>query len=186
MRDVPERVNLVRAGDPLITGPCGSRITWTTALVLEALLGLGCEHRERVRMALRALTISPEWCDNIYQHGLSSWRRTEPYSMDEINEFEAGRVQQFRYGVIGSLTELTKADTSHVPFYLRRMARVSASDGDEYPLGMPGVQEGCRIIMTRAPSQVRDSKVRRLAKARLWGFAAGQHAADGAFAGGAE
>ena len=178
-------VNLVKAADSLIGWPCGPRITWTTALALEALLKLGYEENERVQAALRMLTMS-RWCDNAQQHGLSGTgeiRRKEPYSVEEIEKIEGDCIQQFRYGGISGTEEIERADMAHIPFYMRRIAHNATPDGDEYPLRMPDVGGGCPLIMTRALSQVKDEKLRRLAEARLWEFAGCQHSSDGSFPG---
>ena len=178
-------VNLVKAGDSLIGWPCGPRITWTTALALEALLKLGYEEEERVQAALRMLTMS-RWCDNAQQHGLSGTgeiRRREPYSIEEIEKIEENCIQQFRYGGISGTEEIERADMAHIPFYMRRIAYKSTPDGEEYPLRMPDVGGGCPLIMTRALSQVKNKKLRRLAEAKLWKFAGWQHSPDGSFPG---
>lgn len=178
-------VNLVKEGDSLIGWPCGPRITWTTALALEALLKLGYEEKERVQAALRMLTMS-RWCDNAQQHGLSGTgeiRRREPYSIEEIEKIEEGCIQQFRYGGVSGTEEIERADMAHIPFYMRRIAHKSTPDGEEYPLRMPDVGGGCPLIMTRALSQVKNEKLRRLAEANLWKFAGWQHSPDGSFPG---
>jgi len=178
-------VNLVRAGDSLIGWPCGPRITWTTALALEALLKLGYEENERVQSALRMLTMS-RWCDNAQQHGLSGtgeMRRKEPYTQEEIEKIEEDCIQQFKYCGISGTEEIKGADMAHIPFYIRRTAHVSTPDGDEYPLRMPDVGGGCPLIMTRALSQVKNEKLRRLAQTNLWKFAGWQHSPDGSFPG---
>jgi len=178
-------VNLVKAGDSLIGWPCGPRITWTTALALEALLKLGYEENERVQAALRTLTMS-RWCDNAQQHGLSGtgeMRRKEPYSVEEIEKIEQDCIQQFRYGGISGTEEIERADTAHIPFYMRRIAHKSTPDGEVYPLRMPDVGGGCPLIMTRALSQVKNKKLRRLVEANLWKFAGWQDSRDGSFPG---
>lgn len=176
-------VNVVKAGDSLIRWPCGPRIMWTTALVLEALLELGYEENERVQAALRMLTMS-RWCDNAQQHGLSGTgeiKRREPYSMDEIEEIEKDRIQLFRYGGIGGIEEIERADMAHKPFYMRRIAHNSTANGDEYPLRMPGAWGGCPVIMTRALSRVKNEKLRRLTEAQLWRIAGWQHSQNTSF-----
>ena len=178
-------VNLVKDGDDLVAWPCGPRITWTTALILEALLKLGCERADRVQTALQTLT-TIRWCDNAQQHGLSRGGErgcAEPYSMDEIEAMEQAYIQRYRYGGIRSPKELRTADTSHVPFYLPRVAHNQAAGADEYPLRMPGAGGGCEVITARALSLTTDHKLRRLAQAHLWEYVGEQRAADGSFAG---
>ena len=178
-------VRLVRAGDSLIGWPCGPRITWTTALVLEALLKLGYEETERVQAALRMLSMS-RWCDNAQQHGLSGTgeiKRKEPYSNEEIEKIRQESIQQFRYGGIRGTGEIERADMAHIPFYLRRIKHIPRADADEYELGMPEVGGGCPVIMTRALSRVKNEKLRRLAEARVWETAGGQHSQDTSYSG---
>jgi len=169
--------NLVKAGDDLIVNPCGPRIMWPTALVLEALLKLGYEENERVQAALRTLMFS-DWCECGYQHGLSGFRRKEPLSMEEIEKIEESCIQQFRSGGAG---ELEKEDLTHRGHMLR-IAHNSLGDVDEYPLRMQPHIQGCEVATTRAMSRVRNEKMRRFAEAHLWRFAGRQHSGDGRFA----
>ena len=178
-------VGLVRAGDSLISWACGPRITWTTALVLEALLKLGYEGTERVQAALKMLSMS-RWCDNAQQHGLSGTgeiKRKEPYSNEEIAKITEESIQLFRYGGIRGTEEIKRADMAHIPFYLRRMKHIPRAGADEYELGLPEVGGGCPVIMTRALSQVKDEKLKRLAEAHLWETAGGQHSQDASYSG---
>ena len=178
-------VGLVKAGDSLISWPCGPRITWTTALVLEALLKLGYEDNERVQAALQMLSMS-RWCDNAQQHGLSGTgeiRRKEPYSTEEIEKMVEESIQQFRYGGISGIKEIERADVAHIPFYLRRVKHIPRAGADEYELLMPEVGGGCPLIMTRALSHVKNRRLRRLAEAQLWMVAAGQHSQDTSYTG---
>ena len=178
-------VGLVRAGDSLIGWPCGPRITWTTALVLEALLRLGYEETERVQAALKMLSMS-RWCDNAQQHGLSGTgeiKRKEPYSNEEIERIRGESIQLFRYGGIGGTEEIERADVAHIPFYLRRIRDIPRAGADEYELRMPEVGGGCPVIMTRALSRVKNEKLRGLAEARLWETAGGQHSQDASYSG---
>ena len=167
-RATTREVNLVKAGDPLIADPCGPRIMWPSALVLEALLMLGCEKTERVQTALRTLTVNPNWCDNAYQHGLSDWKRTIPFSMEEIEFFDKICIRQFRYGGICNPTgTLERGAFDH----FRRIGHYSTAQGEVYRLRMPcEVGEGCRIMMVKALSLASDTKLRRIVNVNLWGF----------------
>jgi hypothetical protein len=180
----------VKAGDDLIGEPCGPRIMWPNALVLEALLKLGYEANERVQRNLRTLMLSKigrSWCECGYQHGLTGLRK-EPYSMEEIEKIERDSMEQFRYGGISSVRELETRDMVHRSG--ERMPRIAhgttteAEGGiDEYPLRMPSHLQGCELITTRALSQIKDEKMRRLTESHLWRFAGRQHSADGRFTG---
>ncbi len=169
--------NLVKAGDDLIVNPCGPRIMWPTALVLEALLKLGYEENGRVQEAIRTLMFR-DWCECGYQHGLSESRRKEPFSMEEIEKIEESCIQQFRNGGAG---ELEKEDLTHRGHMLR-IAHNSLGEVDEYPLRMQTHLQGCEVATTRVMSQVGNEKMRRFAEAHLWRFAGRQHSSDGRFA----
>jgi len=168
-----KEVNLVRDGDGLVRQPCGPRITWTTALVLGALLKLGYEGNRRVQVALRTLC-TVRWCDNVQQYGV---QRKEPYSMYEIGERVKEGVQGYRMPY-GGVEALKKADMSHIPFYTRRVKHSHTGGMDKYVLRLTDVGEGCSIIMTRALSYVKNKRLRRLAEARLWLLAGCQHSRD--------
>jgi len=172
---------IIKAADDQIINPCGPRIMWPNALVLEALLMLGYEHHERIQTALRTLLTGRDWCECGFQHGLSSWRRHEPYSTEDIETFEKACIQQYTYGGVTSLDALRKWDVA----YTRRKLRVShkpVTGGTEYQLRMPSHIQGCEAVTTRAMSHVTDEKLRRFAEAHLWRFAGLQHSADGQFA----
>lgn len=176
-------VNLVRAGDDLVGWPCGPRITWTSALAVEALLKLGCENAERVQDALRTLTLC-RWCDNAQQHGLGDRGAIAlgRSTMERIEAQEQEAIRRYRYGNLEGPETLATGDMSHAPFFLVRQVCNSGPDGDEYPLWMPDLGEGCGIIMTRALAGVKDKYLKKLAEAHLWKFAGAQRPPDGAFA----
>jgi bifunctional DNA-binding transcriptional regulator/antitoxin component of YhaV-PrlF toxin-antitoxin module len=171
----------VMAGDDLICAPCGPRIMWPNALVLEALLRLGYEDQPRVQTALRTMT-AHDWCECAYQHGVSDWRSSGPLTIDQIAQFEQTCIAQYRYGGISDLQELAQADMSHAPFRLPRVAHTRTDGADEYPLEMPEHTQGCEAITTRAMSRIRDARVRRFAQAHLWRFAGKQRGPKGEFA----
>lgn len=172
----------VMAGDDLIRAPCGPRIMWPNALVLEALLHLGYEAHDRVQTALRTMT-THEWCECGYQHGSSGWRSIEPLTMDAIEKMETDCVGQFKYGGISSIADLEKMDlTKKVGVKMFRVSHRSERGVDIFPLGVPVHIQGCEFITTRAMSRVGNEKMRRFAEAHLWRFASQQHAPNGEFA----
>jgi len=175
-------VNLVRAGDDLVGWPCGPRITWTSALAVEALLKLGCENAERVQDALQTLTLS-RWCDNAQQYGIRDRGEITlgRSAMERIEAQEQEAIRRYLYGNTEGPKTLASGDMSHAPFSLVRVACNSGPDGDEYPLWMPDLGEGCAIIMTRALASVKDKKLKKLAEGHLWRFAGTQRPPDGAF-----
>jgi len=170
----------VIAGDNLIVAPCGPRIMWPNGLCLDALLQAGYEDHERIQAALRTLTTN-EWCECGYQHGTSSWRRTEPLTKDQLAEFEAVCAAQYRYGGLSSQDALVQADLAAPTLDQYRVSHRATEAGDEYAIKMPEHTQGCEAITTRSLSHVRDPKPRRFAEAHLWRFASRQHAADGSF-----
>lgn len=176
-----KEINLVRAGEPLATDPCGPKISWPTALVMEALLKLNCENLQRVKTALHTLTINPFWCDNSYQHGLSEWKRTTPPSMENIEGFKQYLIQFFKYGGIRNPQELAKADVSHQPFYTKRVKRLPSKNAEKYLLRMPDASEGCRIMMIRALCRASNPVLQKILELFLWNYAAVQNYKDGTF-----
>jgi hypothetical protein len=169
----------VMAGDDLIGAPCGPRIMWPNALVLEALLALGYEGHPRVQRALRTL-LTQEWCECGYQDGLAAWRRSEPFTMEEIEAIEAACISQYRFGG-RRIEDLRRADMAHPRFHIPRIAHTTSGGADEYLLRMDGHLQGCEVITTRAMSRVADRRMRRFAEAHLWRFASYQHSPDGRF-----
>ncbi|MHC4203905.1 MAG: hypothetical protein ACYSTT_04595 [Planctomycetota bacterium] len=176
-----KEANLVCAGEPLALDPCGARISWPTALVMEALLKLDCENLKRVQTALQTLMINPNWCDNSYQHGLSEWKRTKPPPMEAIETFRKYSKLVFKYGGLCDLKELSRADMCHQPFYMRRVAQFSSRNGREYPLKMPDADMGCRIMMIRALSKVKNRTLKKILEIYLWNYAGLQNNEDGSF-----
>ena len=171
----------IMAGDDLIQAPCGPRIMWPNALVMEALLGLGYEGHERVQTALRTMR-THDWCECGYQHGFSDWRITKPLTVDQIAQFERLCIAQYRCGGLSSPQELTRADMAHSTFPHPRVSQATTPKGKQYLLQMPQHTQGCEAITTRALSRVQDVQMRRFAEAHLWRFAGKQRGPKGEFA----
>jgi hypothetical protein len=170
-------IRLVKAGDALIGIPCGPRIMWPNALILEALLKLGYERNVRVRRALWSLLLH-DWCECAYQHGLSGFRRKVPFSREEITKIEGECMLQYRYGGMSNAKEEV-----HKAHAIPRIGRRIKAGAEEYTLRMPEHLQGCELITTRAMSQVKDESIKRYAEAHLWRFAGRQHSADGRYIG---
>jgi hypothetical protein len=170
----------VMSADPMIVAPCGPRIMWPNALVIEALLRLGYESHDRVQTALRTMGSGHDWCECGYQHGYSSWKEAKAFTADEVTAFEQGCVAQYRYGGFRSARALQEADLAHRSHSMR-IAHSPTARGDEYRLRMPDHIQGCEFVTTRAMSQVQDGRMRRFAEAHLWRFASIQRSADGQF-----
>jgi hypothetical protein len=170
----------IMSGDDLIVAPCGPRIMWPNGLCLDALLRAGCEKHERVQAALRMMT-THDWCECSYQHGTSGWRSAEPLTVDQIAQFEADCLAQYRYGGIRDPQDMARADLAAPTLDQIRISHKATDEGDEYLLQMPEHTQGCEAITTRSLSCVQDPRVRRFAEAHLWRFAGKQHGANGAF-----
>ena len=172
-------MKLVAAGDDLIRDPCGPRIMWPNALVLESLLSLGYEENERVQAAIRVLSRA-HWCECGYQHGLASWRNAEPPTMAEIEEMEKECVGEYRYGGIAGTADLAKMDlTKTVGAKMPRVSRTTRDGVDEFRLRVPTHIQPCELMTVRAFSRVRDERIRRIAEAHLWRFAGRQQPPGG-------
>ena len=169
----------VMASDDLIRTPCGPRIMWPNALAIEALLLLGYESHERVQAALWTMS-THDWCECGYQHGTSSWRRTEPMTDAQVDEFEARCIRQYRYGGLRELELLLKEADLASRSHLLRVVEQHRNGRREYPLHMPDHIQGCEFITTRALAAVQDPQLRRFAEAHLWRFA-GIQRPDGLF-----
>ncbi len=160
---------LVCSGDPVITDPCGPRILWSSALVLEALLSLGLEGSERVQTALNTLAINPHWCDNTYKYGLSAWKRKKPVTLPELEMAEKYYVNKFLYGGISYPMDLKD------PEMLKWFPRIT-SDPEEkgiiYRLKMPfDTGEGCRIFMSKVLSNAGNEIIKKIINVYVWEYA---------------
>ena len=181
-RRAPE-LDLVRAGDDIIHRPCGPRIIWPSALVLEALLMLGYEKHPRVQTALTSLLQGfSYWCECNYQLGAGTWTRGPLPTRDDLEQRERDCINAFRYGGIRQIDSLRDEDlTKSYGGIMMRTGHAIENGLDAYPLRMEGGAGPCAAITTRAMSQVRNARIRRAAEAYLWRFAAAQHAPDGQF-----
>jgi bifunctional DNA-binding transcriptional regulator/antitoxin component of YhaV-PrlF toxin-antitoxin module len=169
----------VMRGHELIRAPCGPRIMWPNALVLRSLLHVGLEGNERVQRALQTMTLGHDWCECGFQHGLTSWRRSEPLNEDELEAFEDACMRQFRYGGLASPNALLEADLAHRAHQLRIDCHTTPH-GSEYALRTPDHIQGCEFVTTYALSEVQDERAQHYARAHLWRFA-GIQRADGTF-----
>jgi hypothetical protein len=160
----------VISGDDLIRAPCGPRMMWPNALVMDALLRLGYESNERVQAALRTMSIQ-DWCECSYQHGLSSWRRCEPMTDAQVDAFEAQCIRQYRFGGLHDIDVLLKEADLASRSHLIRVAERKTGNANQYELRMPNHIQGCEFITTRALAFVQNARLRRFAEAHLWRFA---------------
>ncbi|MGC9780015.1 MAG: hypothetical protein HZR80_12290 [Candidatus Heimdallarchaeota archaeon] len=159
-------LKLITNVDELYDNPCGQRIMWPNAFVLEALLTLGYETHDRVQTILETLTYS-HWCDCAYQHGHSSWFRKEPYTMREVEKFERQTLYEFKHGGVKNLQFLISQPTLN---HLLRLSQKRKGEIVEYTLWVPVITQGCELITTEALSKVKDEKLWRLAETHLWRF----------------
>lgn len=161
----------VRASDDLIQNPCGPRIMWPNALVLEALLQLGYETHPRLQAAIRFITTTHDWCECGYQHGDPNQIFTA-LTDEQVSTFEEICVNQYRYGGLKRLN-----DALEFP----RVSQTAILDGFEYELGMPAHIQGCEFITTRALAHIQDPIAKSFARAHLWRFAGIQRGPLGEF-----
>ena len=172
-------IKMVKAGDGLIRSACGPRIMWPNALVLEVLLALGYEGHERVQICMRTLMLQ-EWCECGYQHGLSDFKRKEPYSVKQIENIEILCIAQYRYGGLGR-KELKEDLTYTAGTERPRVTHIHREESDEYALSGWNSPQNCEWMTTRALSLVTNRDARRVAEAHLWRFAGLQNTPDGRF-----
>jgi bifunctional DNA-binding transcriptional regulator/antitoxin component of YhaV-PrlF toxin-antitoxin module len=203
-------VRQVAAGDDLFPadqtthnrsgGPCGPRIMWPNALVLETLLLMGYEEHERIQTAF-SIMLRGNWCECVWQLGYLGFRTTlerktakqdthtyvEP-TIDEVEGFARDRLAEYRYGGISTTETLAKMDLSKTGYQC--MPRISYLHGgceDVFLLRMPTGTSPCTIITVRAISRIKDlsqarnQKMKRVAEAYLWPLAATQNPENGYF-----
>lgn len=161
----------VMAGDALIQAPCGPRIMWPNALVVEALLRLGYEAHPRVQRALTTMA-SHDWCECAYQHG---FREIAPLTEDAVRQFETDCMAAYTYAGLASPEVLLERTMAHRPFRQERYDHPSG-DGEEdcYLLRKEDHVQGCEFITTRALAPVQAPLLHRFARAHLWRFASRQ------------
>ncbi len=158
-------MRLISASNNLHFNPCGPRIMWPNALVLESLLALGYEYHERVNTIFETLLLS-NWCECSYQHGLSTLRRKRPFTIQEIENFEQQTDFEFQHGGIKNLQSLTGLPKNH----LIRFAEKTNNNITEYKLKMPIQIQGCELITTQALGLAKSDSIRRYAEAHLKRF----------------
>lgn len=173
------KVNLIRLGDPLIEDPCGAKIIWTSALVLEALLMLSLEKEQRMQAAIRTLLTNPHWCDNTYQHGFSTWKRTEPLNIEELKQISKYVIKQYEYGGLSSGEAFKNPEVFE---WFPRNSYTKSTEGDIYNLKMPlGIGEGCRIFMVRALCLAHSELLKKAVENNLWNFVANLNLSERSF-----
>jgi len=169
----------VGEGDDLIVAPCGPRIMWPSALVLEALLRLGYEDAPRVQVAL-SFMLTQDWCECGYQHGTGDGAVRLTFGGDRLAAFEERCKNDYRYARLTDPYEILERDLAHQPVRFQRIAQQSAPLADVYTLEIDRHVQGCEFITTRSLAGVRDPAMRRFAEAHLWRFA-GNQLPDGMF-----
>ena len=123
--------------DPLVIEPCGPRIMWPNAFVLDALLALGQEDHQRVRRALTSLT-KGRWCECGYQNGVVDRASTNLESDAELTKLETETKQLFRYGGLKGPEELMKMDlTKSSGPKMFRISEEKVNGTREYRLSFP-------------------------------------------------
>lgn len=164
---VSSEIKQITAYDNLYFNPCGQRIIWANAIVLEALLAFGYEFHNRIQNALDTLAFT-RWCECAYQHGKSDWRRKNSMSLKEIDNFQKQTMFEFNHGGINNLKLLVIIPSQN---HFLRIKEDITQNHIEYELRMPMPQQGCEYITTGALHHVRDEKINGLVGAHLWRFA---------------
>lgn len=168
-------------GDQMVKLACGPRIMWPNSMVLDTLLDLGYEDEERVQRLLGFLKRA-HWCECLYQHGDSDFRR--PWSNltdDEICKLEEDFINQYKLLGLFSLDELPTMDMSkRMGIRLQRKTMEHKETHDEYTLERFAHVQGCELMTMRALQHTTDPTLRRLIDAYLWRLASVQRD-DGLF-----
>ncbi|MHC4986403.1 MAG: hypothetical protein ACYTFO_09650, partial [Planctomycetota bacterium] len=168
-------IALAAEGDPLYASPCGPRITWPNAQVIETLLMLGREKHPRVQQALRPM-LTPHWCEC----GFNPFSRRS-VTPAEVADREAEAQRLFRYGGIKTFDDLAVVDDHYGQPATRRLAHKRRGKTDVYLRALPSYVGPCNIISINAISQCTDPQLRAFAESGIWEIASNQHAADGWF-----
>ncbi len=173
----PPESKRVSAADDILPKPCGTRVMWPNALVLEALLGLNYEDHPRVQRALASLLMGyTYWCECNYQLKAGNHVRHGIPGDRELAEREQDCINQYRYGGASRPEEYLE-----VP----RASRLAEGNREGFLLSMSRGIQTCEVMTTRALQDVRSSRVHRAAAAHLWRFA-GTQQQDGRFTEGTE
>lgn len=159
-------LNQITAVDPLYFNPCGQRIMWANAIVMEALLSIGYEFHERIQTAMETLSFG-KWCECHYQHGISDWKRKEPLTDNEITIFEKQVLFEFTHCGIHNIKQLSRKFSSK----LKRVKEITREHYKEYELRLPLPQQGCEYITVGALHKVINERLKRLVNAHLYRFA---------------
>jgi hypothetical protein len=152
---------------PFYNNPCGPRIMWPNALVLEALLAFGYENHARVPTILETLAYG-DWCECNYQHGIYDWKRKQPMSMQEVITFEKQTINEFLLGGIKNRGILYSDKLREA---LKRISEKKTGEITEYRIKLPTHIQGCELITAQALGRVQDEKLHLLAEAHLYRFA---------------
>ncbi|MHA1185353.1 MAG: hypothetical protein ACTSSK_00545 [Candidatus Heimdallarchaeota archaeon] len=159
---------IMEQADELYDNPCGPRLLWPNAFVLETLLAYGYETHERIQRMMQTLLLGHSWCECGFQHGISGFRSLEPKTIDDIAKFEKQTKTEFLLGGIKS-TKYLYSKTS-----IRRQKRfeeISSNEISVYPIDVQHEIQGCEMITTQALNQVKDELMKRYAEAHLWRYA---------------
>lgn len=167
-KKVSSEIKQITLFDKLYFNPCGQRIIWANAIVMETLLAFGYEFHNRIQIALDTLAFT-RWCECAYQHGKSDWRRVNSKSLKEIENFQKQTIFEFKHGGISNFETLGIIPSQN---HFLRIKEKTKKNHIEYILRMPMPQQGCEYITTGALHQVKDERISNLVQAHLWRFTA--------------
>ncbi|NHJ39235.1 MAG: hypothetical protein FK731_04320 [Asgard group archaeon] len=163
---VSSEIKQITTFDELYFNPCGQRIIWANAIVMEALLAYGYEYHNRIQTAFDTIAFT-RWCECAYQHGKSDWNKKNSMSLLDIEKFQKQTLFEFKHGGIYNLKTLAILPTKN---HFLRIKEESKKDYTEYTLRMPIPQQGCEYITAGALYQVKNEKISNLVQAHLWRF----------------
>jgi len=159
---------IMEQADELFNNPCGPRLLWPNAFVLETLLAYGYETHERVHRMMQTLLLGHNWCECGFQHGISGFRSLEPKTIDDIAKFEKQTKNEFLLGGIRSIKYLYSKTSIRIQ---KRLEEISSNEIDVYPIDILHQIQGCEMITTQALNQVKDNMMKRYAEAHIWRYA---------------
>jgi len=160
--------SIMEQADELYNNPCGPRLLWPNAFILETLLAYGYETHERIQRMMRTLLLGHSWCECGFQHGIKGIRNLEPKTIDDIAKFEKQVKTEFLLGGIKSTKYLYSKKSIRVQ---KRIEKLINEDLDVFAIDIRHEIQGCEMITTQALNEVKDEMMKRYAEAHLWRFA---------------
>jgi len=163
----PER-KITEEADVLYSNPCGPRLMWPNAFVLETLLAYGYETHERIQRMMNTILLGRDWCECVFQHGTSGFKKLTTKSEADIVKYEKNAREEFILGGIPKTNYLYSKESLR---FQKRYEWFTGKDFNQYEVTLRQIIHGCEMITTQAIHRVKDELMRRFAEAHLWRFA---------------